>query len=403
MFSNSAAPADILRKTSFDEQKTVARYAQIELKSAIDQISTIRNVVTTTNGTVTVATSGEYKVSTTANASAISQLQSGERGRYIPGYEAECGIGVRIPDQTWAGTSKVEWGYFDTDDGFGYGVDSGGVYIWIKRSTTVTKKIYQSNWNTDSLDGTSDAKNPSGYTLDLSVGLVTQVEFIWYGYGSISWYINIKDDTKPRGSFNVLVHSEVPNNQTSVSQPNLPITVRIENGTDATAKDVYVGGRQFSIYGQPTAKYRINGERRTSISIGAGAWTPVISFRRKTGRGNNQSVQISDIDLIVGENMFFTFFSGGTLNTPSWGALTDVPTTETVLEKDVSSTTITGGVPVGGIHLATSASGASDNLITLENLDFDFVGSNPVTLACRTVDGTTGTVTAASFNASEQW
>lgn len=391
------------KSTPFQELKTVQRFAQIELKSAVGELSELRNYVQAPNGGVTVATSGEYRVFTDATLGAETLFESGERGRYIPGYQAECGMGVRIPAQTWSGTQKAEWGYINDENGIGFGVDSGGVYIFIKRESTVTKKVYQQDWNKDTLDGSLDDNNPSGYELDLSIGLIYQIEFVWYGYGPLQWFVNFKDANSNRGSIQTLVHTETPNQQTSIAQPNLPITVLIDNGDQSTSREVFVGGRQFSVYGVQNNRFRLNGDRRSSVSISAGAWTPLISFRRKTGEGNNQSVQVFDATLLVSESMYFTFVLDGTLTGASFGNLTDVDTTETTLQSDTSATAITGGIFFGGTHLAVGGVGNTVEATSLSNLDFDFVNNKPVTLVARTVDGSTGTVSACTFNVKEQW
>lgn len=391
-----------VKTTSFDELKVASRFAQIELKSAVDQVSLLRNAVTQTNGSVDVNASGEFLVQTDAVLGANVFFESGERGRYIPGYQAEAGVGVRLPDQTWVGTQKVEWGYFDENDGIGYGVDAGGVYIFIERQGTVTAKVYQSNWNKDTLDGSGGIRNATGYTLDMSEGNVMQIEFIWYGYGPVQWFISIKDPNLRIGSSPVLIHSELPSQSTSISQPNLPIGVRINNGDQSTSKQIFVGGRQFSIYGEPVQRFRITGERRSNVSIAAGSWVPLISFRRKTGRGNTQSVEISSVNISANGNLFYSFVSAGTLTGASFGNLTDTATTETVVESDVSATAITGGHFFGGEYIYTGTN-QSTSVGALRDLDFDFVNNDIVTLVVRTIGAQSVTVNAATFNIKEQW
>jgi hypothetical protein len=387
--------------TSFNELKTASRYAQIELKSAIDSVSTLRNTTTTTNASVAVNTSGEYTLSTTAVTNASVLFESGERGRYIPGYEAECGIGVRIPTQTWTGTQYTEWGYFDDNNGVGYGIDSTGPYIFIKRQGVKTK-TYQSDWNKDTLDGSNVFdSNPTGSTLDLQNGVISQIDLLWYGYGAIKFFINVKDATTLRGSVPVLVHVILPENDTSISQPNLPISVIVENGDSATSKNVYVGGRQFSIYGRASERYRINGELNTTIAVTNSAWTPLISFKRKTGIGNNQTVALANLDIIPDGNIIYTFVTGAALTGSSFGGFTNVAATETVLEVDTAATAIVGGTFFGGEHLAVG-NNQGKLLETLENMDFAFVNSDAVTIVAKSI-GASANVEAVTLNAKEQW
>lgn len=392
-------------RTSFKEIKTASRFAQIELKSAVGSVSNLRNIIVETDGSVTIPSSGEYRVATSATVNAIATLQSGERGRYIPGYEAEAGQGIRIPQSTLdaiSGTASIEWGYFDDDDGMGYGVDAGGVYIFVDRKGTRTVKVYQSNWNKDTLDGSGNANNPSGYSIDLAGGKIFQIEFVWYGYGSIQWYINVKDNTTERGGIQTPIHINTPDGATSLAQPNLPLTTRVKNGDQATALECFVGGRQFSIYGKPNQKFRINGERNSGVSCASGSWTPLISFRRKSGRGNTQSVELDNVYIVPDGLLYYAFVTGGTLTAASFGNLTDVATSETTMESDTSATAITGGTFLGGTYIALG-SNRNEIISELKNLDFNFVNSDIVTLVARPVGGTSITVDAVTLNVREQW
>lgn len=390
------------RKTPFDELKVASRYAQIELKSAVDQISNLRNVVETINGSVTVLNTGEYKLETTAVAGAEASLQSGERGRYIPGYEAEAGLGVRVPEQSYNNDQKIEWGYFDANNGLGFGLDNGGIYIFIDRLGTRTVKVYQQDFNKDTCDGSSNENNPSGLLLDPQDGIIYQIEFIWYGYGAVKFTANLKDDKSNRGSVPVALHTVLPDNQTSIAQPNLPISIEIKNGTGTNALEAFVGGRQFSIYGQPSERFRITGERNAAVSLNATSWTPLISARRKTGVGNNQSVAISSVEISPDSAIYYSFVLDGALTGASFGSLTDFADNETTLEADVSATAITGGTFFGGIHLAQGDRSGAAVATVLANLDFEFVGLKPVTLVGRSVSGA-ATADAVAFNLREQW
>ena len=375
---------DNFAKTSFDELKTVTRAVQIELKSAVDTVSNLTNNIETTDGGVEVATTGEYRVFTNDVTSAFSSLQSGGRGRYIPGYEAECGVGLRLPaDQTYAGTQKIEWGYFDDDDGIGYGIDANGFYVFVERFGVVTTKTYQADFNQDTLSGDNTNANPSGFTFDRSTGNIFQMEFVWYGYGPIQWFINLADENDPRGSRLVLMHQISPDQATSISQPNLPISVRVDNGNQATGLEVFVGGRQFSVYGVLNERARINGNYRLSQAVSSGVWTPLISFRRKAGRGDNQTVRVQNVEIITNQDLIYSFVSGGTLTGATFGALRDISPNETVVESDRAATAITGGTFFGGYAFATSSKPNASETTRLSNIKFEFVNSSPVTLVVK--------------------
>ena len=153
----------------------------VELNSSYGT-SLIRDRETTAGtGAVAKDTTGEIKVSTGATASSSATLEANARGRYIPGYGAEIGIGVRF-DSVPTGEQNATWGAFSIGDvdGINFGYDATGPYVAYTRDSTETK-VYQDSWNLDKLDGTGT----SGQTLDMSEGNIFQVKFTWYGYGQI--------------------------------------------------------------------------------------------------------------------------------------------------------------------------------------------------------------------------
>jgi hypothetical protein len=391
---------DNLELTPFNELKTAARVVQVELKSNVGTVSPLRNEVTTTNGAVEINASGEYRVYTNNLASAVAELQSGARGRYIPGYQLECGIGIRIPTQTLTGTQKIEWGYFDEDDGIGYGLDATGLYVFIKRLGVLTK-TYQSEFSNDTLDGSNTTRNPSGATLDLADGNIFQMEFVWYGYGTVQWHISVRSDADKRGSTPVLVHSLNTRETTSVSQPNLPVTVNVQNGTSATGVQAFVGGRQVSIYGQTSETYRINGEYVLAKSAPINVWTPIISFRRKTGRGSNQTVKVNNFEIISNQEILVTFVSGHSLTGASFGNFQDVSTNDTVVEVDRAATAITGGNFFGGYSFASASRTNQSQVSRVEVNNFEFVNDDIVSLVVKPL--TTNATIQAIFDIQEQW
>ena len=159
----------------FNDVVMVERNNLIELKSNVNVISTLRDLTTEVDGSVT-AGGGEYTLATTATANANVKLLSAEIGRYQPGYAAECGIGVRAPD-TMTGEMEQRWGYYDDDDGFYFGKDATGTFIAYKRAGGAVTKVYQANWNADNMDGNNTEANPSGQTLIVTNGNIFQIRF----------------------------------------------------------------------------------------------------------------------------------------------------------------------------------------------------------------------------------
>ena len=115
--------------------------------------------------------------------------------------------------------------------------------------------------------------------LDLSKGNIFQIVFTWYGYGVIEFRVVIPNPTTLAQEV-ITVNRFSPTGQTSFVDPNLPLRAQIDNNGTATAYNLFVGGRQYSIIGKYNPEFRITSERRR-ISNVTSTLTPVISFARK--------------------------------------------------------------------------------------------------------------------------
>ena len=107
----------------FGDLATIERTTVLDISSTFGT-SVIRDEITTT-GSATVAqdpdtTTGELVLETGTTANSEIELATAEYGRYTPGYSAEAGMGIRIPDPPTEGEAR--WGYFNGDDGFYFGV-----------------------------------------------------------------------------------------------------------------------------------------------------------------------------------------------------------------------------------------------------------------------------------------
>lgn len=385
--------------SGFGEIRTVERTPLIEIKSAVDDVSNIRNVVTVAGSATVAISNSEYLLSTTALANDVATLDSAERGRYLPGYEATTGIGVReaSANPSYTGDMEARWGYYDDNDGYFFGEDATGKFVCVRRAGSDTKN-YQSSWNGDKLDGTG----PSGLTLDLTDGNIFQIRYSWYGYGAIAFEVITKDTTKQVIQKPTVVHTMDIRGETSIEQPNLPIRAEVLNGATATAHTLYVAGRQYTISGKYNPNYRITADFRGSVSTST-TWVPLISFRRKSSsKFLVQSVKLSQFEAIANSsNHVLGFVLNGTLNSPSWGTPTNHTAAETVLESDTSATAISGGIFIGGFHLVL-ASNKTAALTQELGFDFDFIESQPITLVVRAVTGT-DSIVASSLSIREEW
>lgn len=365
-------------------------------------LSNLRDIVSTLGAATVGSNNTEFQLTTTASGADTAILQSSERGRYESGYAGEAGIGVRLPVAP-TGTQVVRWGLFDDQNGLFFGQSvANGIFIAVRRAGFDTI-IPQASWNVDTLDGTG----PSGATLSLAKGNIFQILFTWYGYGVIEFRVVIPDPTTLAQEV-ITVQRFSPSGQTSLADPNLPLRAEISNSGTASALNLFVGGRQYSILGRYSPVFRITSERRTVTATGA--LTPVLAFQRKatfpagSGRTNSVSVKLEGIDLVTSDDIYYQIILGGTINGafatyPT--ATTNIPNSETGLLVNSTLTTITGGqVLLQG--LAAGVEGSARILASASLLDFQLPDTEFVTLAVANLSGGTNSVTA-TFSVTEEW
>jgi hypothetical protein len=379
------------RYSQYNDLLVVQNDQQINLKSTYG-ISTLRDAIT---GTVT-NTGSEFRLQTGAVAEAVSRLESAERGCYVAGQDSCIGMGIRV-SATPVGTQDAMWGYFDANGGFGYGVDATGVYIF-RRLAGIDTKVYQSDWNKNKLDGA----NNSSFTLDLAEGNVFHLEFSWYGFGTISWNV-IMRDARTNAQTVINIHKDRVLGAPSVDDPNLPITAQILNGADDTPFDsLYVAGRQFSTRGVYKPTRRITSGRALSkTSIGT-TFLPVVSMRRK-GSFRTVSAKITGLDLITDGPILVQLRENATLTGSSYSTPEDQTATETALEVDNTASAVSGGTVIWESIVNTSGSGSHvTGQASMPIIDQEFLNLRPITLCVRRITGTNATVSAV-LRVGEEW
>lgn len=386
------------RLTSFNEQVTAFRTSKFNFKPTWG-VSEVRDDVTTTGTGASVSeTNGEFKLSSGTSGTGVAELRTKERGQYQAGTEGEIGIGARIPTSP-TGNQFAEWGYFyEGENGFGYGVDATGTYVFMLTGGTKTK-TYQTSWNRDKLDSTGD----SGLTLDLSDGNIFQINFTWYGYGGINFYINT--NATPNGKDErILVHTMQVTGSASIVDPNQPLSVRSENNGTASNFDVYVGGRQFSVVdGNSFAEVRDTPVILTSQTVSS-TLIPLIAIRKKStfnGRTNSVRVILKKINIYSDQPLLFFMSYNDTVTDGTWGAIDYTNVNETALEVNK---TLTAGNTTQYHAISGGAIGADKNTVTQisSNESLALGDDTAIVLWAQRTDTTDATV-SATISLEEEW
>jgi hypothetical protein len=317
-------------------------------------------------------------------------IESVTKLAYSPGYIAEIGIALRIPEAP-TGDQDVKWGYWDGDDGVYFGWDADGVYIERQRNGTPQGKIRNADWNGDVVDAVGE----------LTDGTITRLALGLYNFGFIGGEIfeSANGTLTPKR-----VHEITPEGETTLSTQNLPLRVEVDNSNDASDFDVFVSDRQATIRGQFGQSRRLNGELQTDVSLSGTDWQEVVTLRKKDSL-SSVTVEIFDLSLLPDDDIVIQFRSDvGSTTDSDYGDPTDVTTIETAIETDTApgSQSISDGTFVYRTLLG-SGQGLNAGLATVDGVDLKLKRQRPLTLFARKVSGTGGTINALTLNWEESW
>jgi len=381
-------------ESGFGEFLTVERTPIIEINSSYG-LSVLRHLENTLNGAIISDGVGEIDLSTGTNADGFAELDSGEVGRYIPGFAAEIGIGARISVDP-VGTQFARWGGHGEagDNGLYWGKDATGWFIELVRDGASFIKKHQSDFNIDKVDGTGN----SGFDINNVEGNIFQIDFTWYGYGRILW--SVVGQPSLGTQIPIPVHEESGFDRASITSPNLKLHSEVSNGgTTASDFTLNVGGQQYSILGNYRPKYRITGETNTATSVGT-TRIPLVSFLRKSSFGD-RSVKLEGTTVTVfgNDDVNYEIVLDGTLTGESFDTPTNHLATETALESDTSATAISGGHVIYKDHV--QAGQTSKEGLSRAEIDVDIPNGKAVTLCAYTDAGTSDV--KVSFRMREEW
>ncbi|KKN67192.1 hypothetical protein LCGC14_0463650 [marine sediment metagenome] len=195
-----------------------------------------------TSGAGTATAFDVDRASTTLSVSnttvGVRVRQTRERFNYQPGKSQLC-VFTAIFGANAAGITRRK-GLFDESNGLFF-QQSGTILSVVRRSfatgAAVDVAVTQANWNTDKLDGTGGAGNPSGINLDLSKSQIFFIDFEWLSVGRVRYGLVV--DGIPH-----ICHELNNANSLDVaymSTPNLPVRAEISNdgsGAASTFEDI---------------------------------------------------------------------------------------------------------------------------------------------------------------------
>jgi len=329
----------------FGDMATISRSTVLDVASSFGTSVLRDELLTTGSASITEnpsAETGEIEIATGTTAGSELKLRTAEFGRYTPGYSAQAGVGIRVPDVDNFTSGEARWGYFDDEDGFYFGYDGtqptgNQLFVARRRNGTETQRIYRENWNRQSADDVFDRE------FDIGDGSIYQIDFSWYGYGIVRFSVvdqtaNDLTTISPRQQ-TVAVHALEVANETSVSDPNLPINVEIDNGASTDDNRLRIGGRQFSVFGEEPDEQRDTSETNEDVAIPNGTWGHVMSWRRgSTGLDANARIGIDGIDFGSDVTIKLALVVDANVTTNNYTLPTLTPIDETLLEVSTDET-----------------------------------------------------------------
>ena len=260
-----------------------------------------------------------------------------------------------------------------------------------------TRKVDQSAWNGDKLDGPGE----SGLTLDLTKPQILWMDFEWLGVGNVRCGFIIN------GQY-IVCHTYQTANVTGTSvymtTAILPLRYEITN-TAATGSASYLKQICSTVLSEAGYEQTSIEHVATMVSATGGTYItttykPLVSIRLASGSLGAVVVPYNVNFLpTTADNYQIALFKNGTLTSASYGAVSS----DANVEFDITASAITGGTLVYSEFL-TSKSGRSSLSGAAAAFNFDLqLGasltgvSDVYSLCARTVSGSGGGIGLLSF------
>lgn len=278
-------------------------------------------------------------------------------------------------------------GYFDDRDGIFFEQEPDGTLNFVIRSYTSgiasDRKVPQSEWNKDRLDG----NGPSGFTLDITKSQLFFTDFEWLGVGRVRCGFSM--DGK-----NIIAHEFYNSNNLDtvyMSNPNLPVRCELRNvGTQVGA-----GGSLFQICatvmseGGYTEAGREFSHTTGLRSVGVGSTVPIIAIRLKNsfkGYPNRATIKLEDVEVFSsGSNVKFevvkfrnsTGFVGlGTWVSESDNSVAEYNITATGVSTSTNFEDFMGGYAAGNSQNITKPASSGSNVTLGPTSKKNFLSQN---------------------------
>lgn len=320
----------VLSVGSYDINGALGTYQPTNVFSYVSSYgpSIRRDVITANNSGTVTSDSGKIRLSTGTTTGTTVNVDTVERGRYIPGKSAEAGVAVFL-ESPLTGDDEVTVGLGDDDNGAFFHITATGLSVSVVRGGVLIHSATSDQFVFNKLDGLPPASGGKIVNYDpLNEGYVYVIRYNWYGVGKILFNIGLPIAGDPVPLTGVVCHEYIPASDGAGTfiDPNLPVRVTITNGTTTDNVVADIGGRRFDVLGEYLPEVRNTNILRTVTSLTARR--AVFGIRRKAdfpvaGRINSLPVYLNGFDINLDTTARLRVYTAprGTLT----GVYTDLP------------------------------------------------------------------------------
>ncbi|WP_298751792.1 hypothetical protein [uncultured Arcobacter sp.] len=287
-------------------------------------------------------------------------------------------------------------GYFDEKNGvyFEKGADNIN-YVVLRSYTTGSvseKRIPQSEWNLDNLDG--DSNGGVDIEFDFSKAQIFVIDMEWLGVGRVRCGFNID-------GLIIYVHefkNSNINDSVYMTTANLPVRYEIENISSTepcSMKQICSSVMSEGGVSDVAGCFRSADSGTTLKAVSNGVRTPIVSVRPKThfnGKENRGIIKPQSYQLFNNGNYgcYIEIVLNGTLTGANFVGID----TDCIGEKDISATAITGGTVIFSGYIGATntspvtglASAKSKKVLTV---NYDATDSETLTIVVTPIGGNT--------------
>lgn len=345
------------------------------------------------------------QVGTSSGDSVIRQTKAYHR--YQPGKSQYIILTGVLGDGKTNLTQRV--GYYDSENGLFFDCVDGitGVTLRSKSSgNVVNTRFTQTNWNLDTLDGSSDSNNSSGINLDISKSQIFAIDLEWLSVGRVRMGFFMD-------GMLIYVHEFLNSNLIGgayMTTANLPTRYEIEN-TGAVASATTLKQICSSVMSEGGFQEELGlpyGDSNGATEIAVTTRRPILSIRPKATFNSivNRGLIIPETFSVFADSnaAFIELVYNGTLTNDTFAK----EQTNSIVEVDIAADAISGGeviftdiVPASGGGSPSSRQGnKGEDLLSNLPLVLDIDGANPIPL---TVVATSMVAGAANCSANLNW